>query len=724
MAWAHSANAAGVRHDLVEHLSETARLAERFASGFGGGPLARRVGLWHDIGKFARPFQEYLHACEQDLVGRRRGPDHKAAGARLAARHRLGLAALLIQGHHGGLRSPAEFQAWLARHEGMAAVAAATDTARGAMPHLEPPAPVLLPEFAEANPRAAELFLRMVFSALVDADFLDTERHFHMAVARSRSAKATIELLWRRLEASQQELSGRATDSVARLRHDVYETCLAAAEQPPGVFRLTVPTGGGKTRSAMGFALRHALQHGARRIVVAVPFISITEQTAARYRQIFETDGADPAVLEHHSMVLDADDELGDSRPDWVWRRLAAENWDAPVVVTTTVQLFESLFANRTSRVRKLHRLAQSVVILDEAQALPSSLLEPILDVLGELTRNYGTSVVLSTATQPAFQAIPPFAATPAIEIVPEPARLFRALDRVDYEWRIDPALAWAEVAELLRAESQVLAIVNTKRDALALLDALGDPDALHLSTLLCGAHRRKVLRTVEHRLAEGRPCRLISTQVVEAGVDLDFPVVLRALGPLDGIIQAAGRCNREGRLHRGRVVIFTPSEGGLPQGAYRTATQITAALLDGGRLDLGDPAVPEAYFKRLFETLDPDARQVQRLRERFDYPEVARRFRMIDGQTANVVVRYDDGAGQQLPYEAIEALRRGTPEARHLLRRLQPFVVPVPLGSVARYARQGLIVPVTDSFGEWVGVYDQVRGLLADDPDLGVLIA
>ncbi|MGH3372932.1 MAG: hypothetical protein ACRDPR_23345, partial [Nocardioidaceae bacterium] len=336
---------------------------------------------------------------------------------------------------------------------------------------------------------------------------------------------------------------------------------------------------------------------------------------------------------------------------------------------------------------------------------------------------HYGTTVVVSTATQPAFQAIPPFAATPATEIVPEPARLFRALDRVDYEMRIDPELAWADVAEVLRAEAQALAIVNTKRDALALLDALGDPDALHLSTLLCGVHRRWVLCTVERRLAEGRPCRLVSTQVVEAGVDLDFPVVLRAVGPLDGIIQAAGRCNREGRLRRGRVVVFAPAEGGLPQGAYRTATQITAALLHDGRLDLRDPTVPEAYFKRLFETLDPDAGQLQRLRERFEYPEVARRFRMIDEPTISVLVHYDDGDGQRLPLDAIEALRRGTPETRRLLRRLQPFMVPIPAGSAERYRRQGLIAPVTDALGEWLGAYDRVRGLVADDPDLGVLI-
>jgi CRISPR-associated endonuclease/helicase Cas3 len=512
-------------------------------------------------------------------------------------------------------------------------------------------------------------------------------------------------------------------DAVAQARHAIYEACLAAADQPPGLFRLTVPTGGGKTRSGMAFALRHALRHGQQRVIVAVPFITITEQIADVYRAIFEDEPAsEPVVLEHHSGGLSGSED-DDFHAHAVWARLAAENWDAPIIVTTTVQLFESLFGCGTSSSRKLHRLARSVVLLDEAQALPSHLLTPLLDALRELCVRYGTTVVLSTATQPAFEVIEPFAALPATEIVPEPARFFRALQRVEYDWRTATPVSWAEVAAWLRAEPQALAVVNTKRDALALLEALGDPDALHLSTLLCGAHRRQVIAEVRARLAAGAPCRLVSTQVVEAGVDLDFPLVARALGPLDGIIQAAGRCNREGRLTRGRVVVFQPAEGGLPPGAYRTAAGVTRALLGHGPLDLDDPDLARAYFRQLYQTVDTDAQRIQPWREAFDYPEVARRFRLIADDTTTVVAPYGNTAERARVTGLVERLRRGAPDGRGILRALQPYLVTVRAQEAARYARQGLITPVAPGIGEWLGAYHPVHGLVGDDPTPDALV-
>ena len=299
-------------------------------------------------------------------------------------------------------------------------------------------------------------------------------------------------------------------------------------------------------------------------MIVAVPFISITEQIAQVYREIFHTDmDSASVVLEHHSGATQAPAEPDDHVAAHEWDRLSAENWDAPVIVTTTVQLFESLFSNRPQAVRKLHRLARSVIVLDEAQALPSHLLSPILCTLRSLTTHYGASVVLSTATQPAFESIADLTDLAGEEIVPSPERFFAELKRVSYEWRIDTPLPWSGVAELMRCEPQALAIVNTKRDAMQLLDALDDRDALHLSTLLCGAHRRRVIDEVARRLRDGRSCRLVSTQVVEAGVDFDFPMVLRALAPLDSIIQAAGRCNREGPAERAREGDCVPPRRG-----------------------------------------------------------------------------------------------------------------------------------------------------------------
>ncbi len=716
MAYAHSANSLGQRQDLAVHLRGVADLAASFAAPLGAGEAARWLGLWHDLGKFHPDFQQYLLASEAGSA-RRRGPDHKAAGARVAAR-RLGPLALLIQGHHGGMCSLAELQGWLSqRGEAEAAVEAAARA--GAT--VEPAGVITLPPQVEHDPLAADLFMRLLFSCLVDADYLDTELHFAGGKAARRGAQASVGELWAALERAQTGFSGQDDGAVARARHEVYEHCLRAAEEPAGLFRLTVPTGGGKTRSGMAFALRHALLHGQERVIVAIPFISITEQTADVYRQIFEvTPGGPQVVLEHHSEALRPED---DEEGDGAWARLAAENWDTPIIVTTTVQLFESLFANRPGKARKLHRLANSVIILDEAQALPPHLLDPILDALGGLVRHYNTSVVLSTATQPAFDAIPAFGSLPAREIVPAPERYFTALRRVRYEWRLDPPLAWADVAALMAGEPQALAVVNTKADALALLEALADPSALHLSTLLCGAHRRQVIAEVGRRLAEGEPCRLVSTQVVEAGVDLDFPLVLRALAPLDAMIQAAGRCNREGRLQAGRVIVFAPQEGHLPAGAYRAGAGITGALLSRSDVDLYAAAAPAAYYEQLFETIATDREGIQALRRGLDFPEVARRFRMIDDDSESVVVRYGPEEERSETGRLLDALRGHPRDARRILRALQPYVVSVRRRDAERWRRAGLISEVGPGLGEWLGEYDPVCGLVGHDPQPETLI-
>lgn len=723
MAYAHSANDRGERHDLVEHLRGTAELAAEFAGAFGAGDLAHCLGLWHDLGKFHPDWQRYLLACETNPKLRGSGPDHKRAGAAFAS-ERVGPAAMLVQGHHGGLHFPTEFQTWLREPPAQAAVSEALALARVAIDGLAAAGAPAVPEFAQQDAHTAEFFLRMLYSTLVDADFLDTERHFNADKAAIRGAMVSPADLFAGLEEDQREQFGAAPDTeVNRARREVYAHCLHAATQPPGVFRLAVPTGGGKTRSALAFALRHAALHGMARVIVAVPFLTITEQTADVYRGVFGMgDGERPIVLEHHSQALAMRAEGDATAPAELWARLAAENWDAPIVVTTTVQLFESLFAAGPKACRKLHRLAKSVIVLDEAQALPPHLLTPILDGVQQLTAHYGASVVISTATQPAFESIPIFRSVAASEIVPDPARYFRTLKRVDYDLRLDRTLDWGEAAALLRAEPQALAILNTKNDALALLEALDDPAALHLSTLLCGAHRRRVIAEVRRRLRAGEPCRLVATQVVEAGVDLDFPLALRALGPLDAIVQAAGRCNREGRLARGRAIVFRPADGGMPPGAYRLGAQVAEAILAHPGVDPADPDVPRAYFARLFESLNTDSKGIQQLRAGLDFPEVNRRFQMIEEETESVVVtNYGADADQREVRRAVERLRQGAPDARRLLRDMQLYTVAVRSREVQRYQREGLISPVMDGLGEWQGRYDRVTGLVAAIGDLVV---
>lgn len=711
----HSRNEAGQRQSLVEHLRAVADLAAEFGADLGASEIAEYLGLWHDLGKFHPRFQAYLLRAEAGEVHARDRVDHKAAGAKLA-RDTLGWPfSMIVAGHHGGLQSRSEWDAWLRDRTAGGQPDEALELARSAMDDLKPPSPIALPANVDGTRTmlGVELFLRLVFSAVIDADSLDTERHFSVERADLRQKSAALDTLWPAFEDGQRRLMDSARPSVVTTqRRVVYDAAIEAAGQPPGLFRMRVPTGGGKTRSSLGFGLRHALANGQRRIIVAVPFLTITDQTTDVYRQLLDPDGTLGHVLEDHSGVLRDDDD--DMNGTAVRARLAAENWDAPIIVTTTVQLFESIFANKRSRCRKLHRLANSVIILDEAQSLPSGLLRPILDALSDLVLHFNTSIVLSTATQPAFQEIPEFAAVSATEIVPDAPEIFAALRRVTYRWELSQPTPWSVVAARIRSEHQVLAIVNTKRDAMALLDELRDPDVLHLSTSLCGAHRRVVLAEVRRRLATGQPCRLISTQVVEAGVDIDFPIVFRAVAPLDSIIQAAGRCNREGRMSSGEVIVFDPEGGSLPSGVeYRVGTEQTRALvhsLGSGATDADDPALATSFFRSVYPLVDTDRKRVQAARAILDYPEVARRFQMIE-PSASVAVAYPgDTAGEA--DRLVARLMEPRSNTRLILRALQPYLVSMPFHAFERYSREGVIEPLTAGVGRWLGRYDHIRGL------------
>lgn len=701
--YAHSRNAHGHRQGLLEHIEAVATLARENAAAFGASALAEAVGHWHDLGKFHPDFQQYLLESEAGTRQKGTGPDHKAAGTLLAAQHCQPLA-FIVAGHHGGLMDMSSLAAKVAEWKPRRAPIEALQLAPGSLaaaPRDQHPLPSL-----QSDAHAIEFFVRMLFSALVDADFLDTERHFSGDAAAVRGQSPDLQSLWQRFETFHGALATGARAPVSRVRRDVYEACLSAAGQPQGIFRLTVPTGGGKTLSSLGFALRHAITHGLRRVVVAVPYTTITEQTAGVYRAAL---GGDQSVLEHHSAIDPA--QIDEQTEGGLWGRLASENWDAPVVVTTTVQLFESLFARSTSKCRKLHRLAGSVIIIDEAQVLPPHLLEPILDALRTLCARYRTTVVICTATQPAFDDAPGFRGLAGVtEIAPDPPALFHALRRVRYEVPTGEGWSWERVADEMRTAESALAIANTVGDSLELFNVLDDSSAFYLSTLLCGKHRRQVLDEIRRRLRDGEGCRLVSTQVVEAGVDLDFPLVLRALGPLDRIVQAAGRCNREGRLTAGRVVVFRPAEGKLPPGSYTTATYETEALLRGTSADLDDPELYHRYFRGFFGKVNLDERKIQELRGALRYEEVAKAFHMIADDTESVVVPYDRAVKRLLATSRhVSTLSRG------LLRALQPYMVSVRRRQMDRYRREGLVQEVRPGLLEWLGSYDARRGLSAE---------
>lgn len=667
---------------------------------------------------------------------------HAVYGAVLAARSavRTEFEWLIpvIHGHHTGLRSSDDYLQALKNVDNAAtyekllpaasmSVPEAVDVDGAAEPVLEPPTDRVRLEF----------FIRMLFSSLVDADFLDTERHFDEGASGKRGSAVGVGELRSVLEESQEKLLESAKENptlVNEVRREVYEDCLeAAAKSGPGVFRLAVPTGGGKTRSGLAFALAHAEKHGLDRVIVAVPYTSIIEQTAREYRNVFRGLGGD-VVLEHHSAVrrgVPGEPEWMDERS--ARARLASQNWDAPLVVTTTVQLFESLFANRTSRCRKLHNISNSAIVLDEVQTLPLGLLAPIMSVLKELVRRYGVSVVLCTATQPALEEtsryMSGFGEGAVADIVPEERARehFTKLKRVEYEIE-GGRPGWNEVAgKFLESadDRRGLVVLNARRDALDILDALeemGEEGSLaHLSTLLCGAHRRDVLSDVRERLRKKEPCLLVSTQVVEAGVDLDFPVVFRAMGPLDRIVQAAGRCNREGNLDRmGRVVVFDPEEGKMPPGEYARAVGVTRMMLEESP-DLHDPSVFREYFSALYRVDDVDRKKIQRERERHDYPKVAELFKFIERPTVPIIVEYEerDPRREEERASMIERIRRsGLRPGDH--RKLQPYIVS--LFEHDLKGKEHMLEPVGDEDEEiklWTGNYDPLRGISAirDDP-------
>ena len=708
---------------LDKHLARVSELAREFASAFGAGEFGALLGILHDVGKALPGFQEYLERLEagEKLAS---GPPHAIWGAllwyRMAQPKIWREICLPVAAHHAGLKSAGDLCLDL---QGRVEESGPTLeeirqllSVSGLLAGLRPPSSSL-------SGKKLEFRVRFLLSALCDADFLATEEHFKPRTAESRGGWPELSTLWDGFAKRQEELlckARREWNSVQRVRAEVYGACLGAALFKPGLFRLTVPTGGGKTLSGLGFALRHALLNkDLRRIVLAVPYTSITEQSAKVYREVL----GDSSVLEHHSSMRE--EESSERQTGEVVRaRLATENWDASVVVTTTVQLFESLFSRRPGKVRKLHNLARSVILLDEVQTLPMELLRPTLDALRTLVDDYGSTVVLCTATQPAFDDTPylkEFSGMEVREIVPGCKAHFGELKRVRYERRVGP-VSWKKLAEELVDQPQVMIIVNTRRDGLALLDAVlsstEERDGLaHLSAMLCGAHRRKVLADVTQRLKDGDRVCAVCTQVVEAGVDIDFPAVYRAIGPLDRIVQAAGRCNRSGRTELGRVVIFDPAEGGVPRESYRVGYDQARVLLDREPMErLHDPALYHEYFQRVFSYVDLDKKKIQERREELDYPEVAERYRFMQ-ETVPVLVSYD---GLE---EAMVEKWRLFP-SRESWRALQPFLVNLFQHQANDFVASGWLGELGPGLYRWFGKYDSLRGLagaVLDPTDLVV---
>ena len=713
-------------HDLADHLRCVAALAADHARTFGANDWAHLAGLWHDLGKYRPRFQHYIRQAsgfeaDAHIKGEAGKAPHSTAGAMLAC-ERFGAAgrvlAYLIAGHHAGLYD------WFG---GLDVRLDSVDSRAELNEALaeNPPADILDHGTFTLDLRAIPggkdgfaLWVRMLFSCLVDADFLDTEAYMDLGKSAQRGNWPDVQNLLEQFDNFMTDKTASADPTpVNQLRADILRQCREKAFDAPGLFSLTVPTGGGKTLSSMAFALEHAKRYNKRRIIYVIPYTSIIEQTADILRGIFGD-----AVIEHHSNA-EADPDKENSKS-----RLACENWDAPIVVTTNVQFFESLFSAKTSRCRKLHNIVDSVVVLDEAQLLPAEFLQPILDVLNLLTQHYGVSVVLSTATQPALATREYFDAKNNMrglknvrEIMDDPDALYAKLERVEVRLPADwnTPISWGALAGEIRQHNRVLTIVNRRNDARELWDLMPE-GTLHLSALMCGEHRSQVIGDIKARLQAGTSTRVISTQIVEAGVDVDFPVVYRALAGLDSIAQAAGRCNREGRLEKGEVVVFVPPKP-APPGLLRKGEDACRSVLHGHTGQPLERGLFARYFERLYHACDLDAQGIVELLKvdgqtlATNFRTAADKFRLIqDEDSAPIIVRYRGMDGNDGKVDTLlNTLKKDGPK-RWLMRQLQRYTVTVHSREITKLLSQGDI-------GEAIpGLYVQISDWLYH-PNLGL---
>jgi CRISPR-associated endonuclease/helicase Cas3 len=727
---------------LDTHANAVATLAREFAGAFGAGEWGEVLGLWHDLGKASERFQNYISKTgDPNAAEGQNGGDHSAFGARLAVQKISGLSgqllAFCIAGHHAGLADATATDGLSER----STLAYRLDPSRYEIEPIPvadglpgPPKlafPLIKPEPSDWG-FAGAFFTRMLFSALIDADRTATEAFCNpvLAAERNRPKPLLCKLLPLIDECLERKKEQAGQSRVNTIRASVLSQCLTATTLAPGFFSLNVPTGGGKTLASLAFALHHAKHHQhLRGVIVAIPFTSIIEQTADQYREALG-ELADSALVEHHSNL--------NPKHDTRQNKLAAENWDAPLVVTTNVQLYESLFAAATTPARKLHRIANSVIILDEAQSMPVDLLRPTLAALRELVLRYRCTVVLCTATQPALQHRPgefEIGLKDVRPIVQNEAALHGELKRVEVVRcgvLTDDALV-----ERLASERQVLCVVNTKAHAAKLYTALvasrgKSAGCYHLSTFMCAQHRREVLADIRERLKNKKSCRVISTQLIEAGVDIDLPVVYRAPAGFDSIAQAAGRCNREGKLVDengspllGRVYVFD-TEQLPPPGMLRNAAQVGNELA-GSYPDPLSPKAVEAYFQLLYwsRSHEWDKHGVMPC---FDYnpydkahaklaplkfKTAAAAYKIIRDEQTPILVRYNDEARRMVDY-----VLTGQPIEAGFFRRAQKYTVGVRDELLKRIFDNRVLIQHPDA-GLWALVceaaYSKELGLLPE---------
>lgn len=656
----------GTIQPLKEHLLDVAELAGGFAKRFGAEAHSRQVGILHDAGKYSKAAQRRM--ADPEHTPR---VDHSTAGAMIAwNRCKDGSAAIAIAGHHGGMPDLGS-RKMACEGDGTLYGRLCKDLS-GNLDYSSfwqensIVQSMLMPQWTMKTIFAPQFYTRMLFSCLVDADFLDTERF--MQGEMPRGGYNGMDMLLCKLQGHIQPWLNDPKTEINRRRCAILRDCIKSGANDQGLYTLTVPTGGGKTVSSLAFALTHAAKHGMDRVIYVIPYTSIIEQNAAVFKSILGEEN----VIEHHSgITYDENEDM--ETPDAMRRMLATENWDAPVIVTTSVQFFESLFSNKPSRCRKLHSIANSVVIFDEAQMLPLQYLKPCVAAIAELVSHYHTTAVLCTATQPALNRL---FAEYRQDLIPSEIcnnvngyqDFFR---RVHYKQI--RSTDTAEIARELTKRRTVLCIVNTRKDAQEVFSLLPKQGSFHLSTRMTPDHRSKILDEIRRRLRDGEECRVVSTSLIEAGVDVDFPEVWREMSGLDSILQAAGRCNREGRhsADESEVVVFT-LQSGVPKGIQSNAVAAQIAMEDSRHID--DSTTIRRYFEQLYwqrGDLSLDDRHILEMCAQMKLKSIAEAFHLIESDTRTIYIPTEENV------DDIEQLRKGM-LSRSLMRRLGRSAVSV----------------------------------------------
>lgn len=709
--YAHSENDHKEKHRLSKHLLQSAQLAETFACVDHYKPLFRITGLLHDLGKYQPAFQNYL-----ENGGRRGSVPHASWGAGYARILRTIEASIAIDGHHKGLPDNSHWKndtepyrrGELADFEEIVKYfwfdigLSESDIKLGGA--------ISFPDMSQR-----EIFVRYLFSALTDADWLSTEEHFDSKKTELRTTFVLpVEEMIAKLEFefAQKSTSGE----INCLRNAARSQAIGKALLPPAFYSLTLPTGMGKTLTSLAWALRHAKQNNLKRIIIVLPYISIIDQTAQELKRIFGEEW----VLEHHSSYneehKDGDDKNENYSPEQKRKQLACENWDFPVIVTTTVQFFESLFSNKPSKCRKVHNIAESIVIFDEVQSIPKEIILPTLQILNDVQAVMRVSFLFCTATQPAYEKRLGFDGITSISpLVENPGVLYDRTRRVDY--CLLDNLTVIDSGRLSKAvmecDDSTLVIFNTKKVALEFfytMKALGRWDCkYHLSTAMCPAHRKMVIGKIRADLAEKKKILVISTQLIEAGVDFDFPVLFRAMAPLEAVIQSAGRCNREGKMADfGKVFLFKLEDAKMPNSTYAACAGFAEELIKADINRLYTHDVFEKYYADVFALYIDQVKQqsINNARKEFNFETVNDSYRFIDNASEGLFIYNYNEESRQL----LHALQYKEFLSRDDYRKMQAFTVQAYEYFIFKNSDEIKIVP--QGFKVWYGNYDPATGI------------